>query len=498
MSSVGEKERRAQERAVAFFTDKDSLNYDYLGDWTERVGNDNVDEDLLRAWLSKRGHDGRTIDKTLRELDQARTLSGSKNLYDANRQVYGLLRYGVKVRPDIGEHHITVWLIDWKNPGNNDFAIAEEVTVPGPNIKRPDIVIYVNGIALGILELKRSVVSVTEGIRQNLGSQKREFIQPFFATIQLVMAGNETEGLRYGLIETPEKYYLTWKEPSGIENLLHKPLSQLCSKERLLEIIHDFIAFDAGVKKICRHNQYFGVRASQEHVGRREGGIIWHTQGSGKSLTMVWLAKWIRENVRSSRVLLITDREELDEQIEQVFLGVSEEIYRTKSGADLVSILNEAKESLICSLVHKFGSSQEGDVDRFIEDVRKHLPKGFLAKGDIFVFVDECHRTQSGKLHDAMTAILPSAMFIGFTGTPLLKKDKRKSVEIFGPYIHTYKFDEAVADKVVLDLQYEARDIEQTITSQDKIDQWFEIKTRGLTDVARARLKSRWGRCKGP
>jgi type I restriction enzyme, R subunit len=491
MTTVGEKERLAQNRAVAFF--RHTLKYEYIGDWTDRVGNSNVEEELLRKWLAGRGYDDKMIDRVFREIDQAKATTGSKNLYDANREVYGLLRYGVKIRPDVGEHHETVWLIDWENPGKNDFAIAEEVTVAGPNNKRPDIVLYVNGIALGILELKRSVVSVTEGIRQNLDSQKREFIEPFFATIQLVMAGNETEGLRYGVIETPEKYYLTWKEPSEIENLLHKPLSQLCSKERLLELIHDFIVFDAGTKKICRHNQYFGVRASQEHVGRREGGIIWHTQGSGKSLTMVWLAKWIRENVPNSRVLLITDREELDEQIQQVFLGVSESIYRTKSGADLVAVLNEAKESLICSLVHKFGSSQEGDIESFIEDIRKHLPKGFLAKGDIFVFVDECHRTQSGKLHDAMTTILPSAMFIGFTGTPLLKKDKRKSVEIFGPYIHTYKFDEAVRDKVVLDLRYEARDIEQTITSQDKIDQWFEIKTRGLTDVARAQLKGRWG-----
>ena len=208
---------------------------------------------------------------------------------------------------------------------------------------------------------------------------------------------------------------------------------------------------------------------------------------------MVWLAKWIREHVTDPRVLLITDRTELDEQIEKVFKGVSEDLHRTKSGTDLVRVLNTSDEWLIASLIHKFGASEEGDVDKFVEDIRSHLPKDFHAKGDIFVFVDECHRTQSGKLHDVMKALLPGAMLIGFTGTPLLKSDKQRSIETFGPYIHAYKYDEAVSDGVVLDLRYEARDIDQNITSQAKIDQWFDLKTRGLTDVAKAQLKQRWG-----
>ena len=399
----------------------------------------------------------------------------------------------MKVRPDVGENTETVWLIDWKNPLNNDFAIAEEVTVEGEHTKRPDVVLYVNGIALGVLELKRSVVSVSEGIRQNLDNQKKMFIQPFFTTIQLIMAGNDTEGLRYGVIETPEKYYLTWKEQSAIENPLDRSLTQLCEKQRLLEMIHDFVVFDSGVKKICRHNQYFGVRAAQERVHEREGGIIWHTQGSGKSLTMVWLAKWIRENVRDSRVLIITDRTELDEQIEKVFKGVDEDIYRTKSGQDLINKLNATTPWLFCSLIHKFAGKEEGEITEFIAEVKSSLPPDFKAKGDLYVFVDECHRTQSGDLHDAMKEILPNAMFIGFTGTPLLKADKQKSIEVFGTYIHTYKYDEAVKDKVVLDLRYEARDIDQYITSQSRIDQWFDAKTKGLNDVALAQLKQRWG-----
>ena len=495
MSNVGQREILTQQRVVAFF--QDALGYNYFGDWKDRQDNANIEKALLTGWLKRQGHGEKIIGKALRELRNAAALGGSQTLYDANRKVYGLLRYGVKIKPNIGAQTVTVWPIDWANPGNNDFAIAEEVTVTGENTKRPDLVLYVNGIALGVLELKRSTVSVTEGIRQNLDSQKKEFIRPFFATVQFVMAGNDTEGLRYGMIETPEKYWLRWKEaeghPDAGNNPLLRELGQICGKRRLLEIVHDFMVFDAGIKKTCRHNQYFGVRAAQVRVEHREGGIVWHTQGSGKSLIMVWLAKWIREHVTDGRVLIVTDRTDLDEHIEQVFKGVSEDIHRTRSGADLVRVLNTSQEWLICSLIHKFGASDEGDVDAFIDDVKKNLPKGFRAKGAIFVFVDECHRTQSGKLHEALKALLPDAMLIGFTGTPLLKDDKRRSIETFGPYIHTYKYDEAVGDGIVLDLRYEARDIDQNITSQSKIDQWFEAKTRGLTDVAKAQLKQRWG-----
>lgn len=491
MSPVGQKEIKTQKEVIQFFVDK--LGYDYLGEWKSRVGNSNVEEEYLTDWLKRQGHNEYIIKQVFRKLDADLVVGGTKTLYDANRAVYGRLRYGIPVKPEMGANDINVRLIDWDDIENNDFAIAEEVTINGENTKRPDIVLYINGIAVGVLELKRSTVSVTEGIRQNLDSQKKEFIQPFFATMQLIMAGNDTEGLRYGVIETPEKYYLSWKENSSIENPLHRALDQICRKDRLLEIIHDFMVYDAGTKKVCRHNQYFGVRAAQERVRDHDGGIIWHTQGSGKSLTMVWLAKWIRENIDDGHVLVITDRTELDEQIEKVFLGVNENIYRTTSGTDLVSKLNSGLEWLVCSLVHKFGRSDEDDIDTFIKDIKDHLPKDFRPKGEMVVFVDECHRTQSGKLHEAMKVILPDATFIGFTGTPLLKDDKLKSIEVFGPYIHKYKYDEAVRDEVVLDLRYEARDIDQNIFAQDKIDQWFEIKTKGLTDLAKAQLKQRWG-----
>jgi type I restriction enzyme, R subunit len=496
MSNVGRFERETQDDVVELFRDR--LRFNYLGNWEYTENNSNIEVPRLKENLEKRGYDAVQIDKAIERLRKDASLGGGRTLYEANRDVYGLLRYGVKVKRAVGEPTETVWPIDWKNPEANHFGIAEEVTVHGRNTKRPDIVLYINGIAVATIELKRSKVAVSEGIRQSIGNQSPEFIAQFFTTVQLVMAGNDTEGLKYAPIDTPAKYWLAWRELSEIENPLERALTQLCSKERLLELIHDFIVFDSGVKKVCRPNQYFGVKAAQERVVKREGGIIWHTQGSGKSLTMVWLAKWIREHVKNSRVLLITDRTELDEQIEGVFLGVGEKIHRTRSAADMLDVLNRSTEWLICSLIHKFRGSEDerarDDAERdFIEELRAKIPKNFSPKGTLFVFVDEAHRTQSGKMHEAMTELLPGAMFIGFTGTPLLKVDKTTSIETFGRFIHTYKVDEASEDKVVLDLRYEARNIDQHLTSRRKVDEWFEAKTKGMTDLSRAALKKRWG-----
>lgn len=496
VSNVGQIERLAQDRVVNLFNEQ--LGYDYLGNWEHREGNSNVEVGLLTASLKARGYDDKLIDRAIDRLQSDASLGGGRDLYEANEDVYRLLRYGVKVKPGVGEQTATVWLVDWANPEANHFAVAEEVTLLGHHTKRPDIVLYINGIAVATIELKRSRVAVSEGIRQTIGNQRSEFIRPFFTTVQLVFAGNDVEGLRYAVIDTPEKYWLEWKEPSEIEEPLDRALTQLCSKERLLELVHDFIVFDSGTKKICRHNQYFGVKAAQDRVAKREGGIIWHSQGSGKSLTMVWLAKWIREQQNAARVLLITDRSELDEQIEGVFHGINEDIYRTSSGVDLLTTLNHSEPWLICSLIHKFrGSEDEEDRDdagrSFIAELQAKVPADFRAKGNLFVFVDEAHRTQTGKMHAAMKELLPEAMFIGFTGTPLLKKDKATSIETFGSFIHTYKFDEAVADGVVLDLRYEARTIDQDLTSPAKVDAWFEAKTKGMTDLSKAELKKRWG-----
>ncbi|TVL98578.1 MAG: restriction endonuclease subunit R [Candidatus Brocadia sp. WS118] len=488
MSAVGQKERETQDRVIALF--RDELDYTYLGNWEERPGNSNIEETLLRQYLrEKKGYSDTLISKALYELAKAAN-NLNDGLYSANKRVYDLLRYGVKVKAEAGENYETVELIDWQHPLENNFAIAEEVTVQGFHEKRPDIVLYVNGIALGVLELKRSTVSIGDGIRQNITNQQKEFIQSFFSTVQWVFAGNDTQGLRYGAIGTPEKYFLKWKEESAVENLLDKYLLILCDKQRFLEIIYNFILFDGGIKKLCRPHQYFGVKAARAHVKRREGGIIWHTQGSGKSLVMVWLAKWILENNPNARVVIITDRDELDKQIERVFTEAGEKIVRTGSGKELMEQLGNSLPRLLCSLVHKFGRQGVDNFEEFIEEL-KSAPTQTV--GELFVFVDECHRTQSGKLHKTMKAILKNTVFIGFTGTPLLKQDKQTSLEVFGKYIHTYKFTEAVEDDVVLDLVYEARDVDQKISSPQKIDEWFEAKTRGLNDFQKSELKRKWG-----
>lgn len=342
------------------------------------------------------------------------------------------------------------------------------------------------------MEIKNSRVSIGDGIRQNLSNQKPEFNEWFFSTIQFVFAGNDSEGLLYGAIGTEEKFFLKWKEDEDDNEdvKLDKYLKKICAKPRLIELMYDFVLFDGGVKKLPRVHQYFGVKAAQEYIRQRKSGIIWHSQGSGKSIVMVLLAKWILENNPNARVAIITDRNELDKQIERVFTDAGEPIKRTSSGRDLMEQLAQPTPRLLCSLVYKFRRQGVDDFDAFIRELESQPSK---TVGELFVFVDECHRTQSGNLHRAMKAIMPNAIFVGFTGTPLLKKDKQTSREVFGGYIHTYKFSEAVEDEVVLDLIYEARDIDQRLGSEDKIDQWFEAKTKGLNNWQRNKLKQKWG-----
>ncbi len=489
MNSIGQPERATQNRIIALF--RDELHYGYLGDWIDRDGNSNIEEGLLTAYLAKCGYTPAQISVAGHKL-RTEADNHSRGLYGNNQAVYKLLRYGVPVKIEAGKVTETVHVINWREPEKNDFAIAEEVTLKGNHERRPDLVLYVNGIAIGVLELKNSRVSIGDGIRQNLSNQKPEFNEWFFSTVQFIFAGNDSEGLQYGTIGTPEKYFLRWKEDEADDTRfkLDKYLLKMCAKDRLTELMHDFVLFDGGVKKLPRVHQYFGIKAAQQHVRRRKGGIIWHTQGSGKSIVMVLLAKWILENNPNARVAIITDRDELDGQIERVFIEAGEAIKRTSSGRDLMTQLGQATPRLLCSLVHKFGRKDVNDFDAFIRELEAQ-PSPTV--GEVFVFVDECHRTQSGKLHRVMKAMMPNAVFVGFTGTPLLKQDKQTSLEVFGGYIHTYKFSEGVDDRVVLDLVYEARDIDQRLGSEEKIDAWFEAKTKALNDWQKNELKNQWG-----
>jgi type I restriction enzyme R subunit len=489
MNGIGKPERATQDRVIALF--RDELGYRYLGDRADRPHNSNIEEGTLSDYLTGAGYSAEHISRALHRLS-IEANNPHRSLYDNNKAVYSLLRYGVPVKTEAGRATETVNVINWDRPEKNDFALAEEVTLRGHHERRPDLVLYVNGIAVGVIELKNSHTSIGDGIRQLLSNQQKEFNEWFFATVQIVIAGNDSEGLRYGSIKTEEKYFLQWKEDEGDNTRfkLDKYLLKMCRKDRLIELMHDFVLFDGGVKKLPRVHQYFCIKASQQHVTALKGGIIWNTQGSGKSIVMVLLAKWILENRAKARVLILTDRDELDKQIERVFADSGESIYRTSSGHDLMAQLGQAKPRLLCSLVHKFGRKGVDDFDAFIEELKKQPSP---AVGELFVFVDECHRTQTGKLHKTMKAMLPGAVFIGFTGTPLLKADKATSLEVFGGYIHTYKFNEGVEDGVVLDLVYEARDIEQSLGSQDKIDAWFEAKTKGLNGWQKAALREQWG-----
>lgn len=490
MATALRPERVTQNRVISLFNkplNQGGLEYDYLGDWSNRENNRCIEQDLLTANLKKRGYTDAQISQAQHKLLSATDVTGI-TLYQANMRTYQLLRYGVPVQVAAGAAHETVHLIDWKNPQVNHFSFAQEVTLKGGHERRPDIVLYINGIALVVLELKRGSIEVTEGIRQLITNQEPIFNQNFFSTVQLTLAGNDSQGLRYGTAGTPEKFYVEWKNPHQNEmvagSLLDQPLIHLCDKTRLLDLIHNFVIFDAGQKKVPRLHQYEGVKAAQERIKKREGGVIWHTQGSGKSILMVLIAKWLLEHDPEARVLVVTDRDELDKQIEGVMknagvIGADSPSPRIASRRELVDKLAQPAPRLLCALIHKIDPA----------DMKGAPP---VVTGRFYVFVDECHRTQGGDMNKQMKRWLSQAMFIGFTGTPLLRRDKQTTRDVFGTYIHTYKFHQAVEDKVVLDLKYEPRTVPQQLTNKKAVDDWFETKTRGLNNYKKSMLRHHW------
>jgi len=311
MSENSRPERATQDRVAKRFTNKTHpryLGYQHLGDWKDETNNRNIEPEYLLKNLKKRGYSDAQISAALHKLEAAADTTGV-SLYQANMRTYQFLRYGVQVQTTVEEVHDTVHLIDWDNPDQNDFALAEEVTLKGGYERRPDIVIYVNGIALGVMELKRHSVGIADAIEQLRTNQEEIFNKQFFSTVQVLFAGNDSEGLKFGTTGTPTKFFTEWKvqppakETDGQSNLvnetlgnyqspvqpsscvdavpreegylLDEPLAEMCDKTRFLDLIRNFIIFDAGQKKVPRVHQYHGVKAAQERIKKKQGGVIW-------------------------------------------------------------------------------------------------------------------------------------------------------------------------------------------------------------------------------
>ena len=388
--------------------------------------------------------------------------------------------------------------IDYKVPENNVFHVTDEFVVDRVNqqeqtkTRRPDLVLFINGIPFGVIELKKSTRDTEEGISQMLRNQGKDEIPTLFKYIQITLAGNN-HSPQYGTTGTPKKFYAVWKERDiDLEGMvkgrtpspLDKTVYALFEKSRMVELLHSFIIFDGKVKKIARYQQFFAIKKIVERIskldntGKRKGGLIWHTQGSGKSLTMVMLAKVIKRSIVGSKVVIVTDRKDLDKQIHDTFNNSEVKAERAKSGRHLVELLQSGK-TVITTLIHKFEKVKN-------ESVR-------LTDPNTFILVDESHRTQGGDMHKAMKKVFSEACYLGFTGTPLMRREKNSFAK-FGGEIHRYTINQAVEDKAVLPLLYEGRLVDQWVSDEKGLDRRFEQIARHLNEEQVLDLKKKWAR----
>ncbi|MDO9010731.1 MAG: type I restriction endonuclease subunit R [Gallionella sp.] len=495
-------------------------------------------EDILRERLKKnnriqyRGQAYLFSEENIQTAIQRLKNVKYDGLLKTNEAIYDLLTLGVALEQTIEGDNKSFSLnyIDWKNPANNDFHISAEFSVERTRSHetcRPDIVLFVNGIPFAVIECKSPKVEVGQAVSQTIRNQRDEYIPRLFAYAQMVIGVNKNEAL-YATVATPAKFWAVWKEDTPdtpLREVLDKPLSteakaglyellaegfgvrepsgeylvrraitgqdrtlfQLCRPERLLELVLQFSVFDGGVRKIARYQQYFAIKRiilrvkNRDEIGRRQGGIVWHTQGSGKSLTMVMLARALAldPDIRNPRIVLVTDRVDLDKQLGNTFAACGLHPETARNANHLVELLRGDQAAIVTTLVHKFG----------------RVPRDFCDRSpDVFVLVDESHRTQLGGFASEMRRLFPEACYLGFTGTPLMKKEKRALTDKkFGTIIDIYAIDQAVKDGAVVPLLYEARhvDLEQ---NEKAIDTWFERHTQGLTVAQKADLKKKYSR----
>ena len=481
-------------------------------------------EDELQTFLSKRTYpydnetryfSGGSIAAAVRSLN----VQATAGLYAANKEIYDMLCAGKSLEetlPDGTRQSFDISFIDFEHPENNIFQVTDEFEVERPNGKfaRPDIVVLVNGIPLVIIECKKSGVDVMDGVTQNIRNWGNDYIPHLFQYSQMVMAVNPDKVL-YGTCGTPAKYFVSWHEddkewlnewckkcsPDGSVKEQDRALISLLHPSRLLDIIRNFIIYDNNVKKICRYKQYFAVKKCMSRILLQDGqntrnGVVWHTQGSGKTITMIMLTKMIlRESLKSDsiikkpRFVMVTDRVNLDKQVRDNFIHTQMSPHRAKTGTGLIELLQDEGNTVITSLVNKFEAAIKQEYCNDSEN--------------LFLFIDEGHRTQYGKLNIYMNKVLPHAVKIAFTGTPLIKKNKKndkRNIESekntyvkFGPLIDKYTLQDAIDDKVTVPIVYEGRVVPQHVTSE-QINNHLKHITVGLSDDARKDLETKYSR----
>lgn len=439
------------------------------------------------------------IERAMEDLDEPLT----DGLVRTSEKIYDALLLGKSYPETVGDGKMLSFnlkYIDWDNPQNNVFHVTEEFAVDSRDRQhnaRPDIVLFINGIPFAVIECKAPHIPVEEAVGQMIRNQQAAYIPQLFKFAQFVVATNKN-AVKYATVGTPKKFWSVWKEqdtewlqtrlkalvPDRMPTEQDRNTVSLFSRERVFELIRYFILFDANVKKVCRYQQFFAVReimktiAESDEHGNRRSGVIWHTQGSGKSLTMVMLAKTILMELKDChpRVVIVTDRKELDAQIAATFAHTRLTPARATSGRHLVELVNSARADVITSIINKFNTVERQEVKN--------------PSRDIFVLVDESHRSNYGLMATRMRSVFPNACYIGFTGTPLMKSEKNTMAR-FGRLIHKYTIRDGVEDGAIVPLIYEGRFVEQKV-DEENIDLWFKQTTRRLTEAQREDLRKKW------